>query len=185
MPVVKHKLPSDFVFSFGVGDNIVYNADVLCKLAEANTDCRLNKMITLQVGSILEAALFEIIFRAKYCNREGVPNISEDDRSSIAGKQVDKFNNAIDVLGRYSVLNGLGGNIYCSLHKLRRYRNKIHIHSFIKDVSHKEFEAFSQALTGWAMDLNLRVLTHLNSEFARPRHLRGYVQPFWVPTGFP
>ena len=123
MPVVLHKLPCNFVGSFKVGDNIVYNADVLCKLAEANTDHRLNKMIVLQVGSILEAALSEIIFRAQNYHRDG--------------------------------------------------------------VSPDEKKAFSRASTSRAMDLNLSVLTHLDCKFARPKHIQGNVQPFWVPTGFP
>ena len=97
MPVKLHKLNSDFVGRFHVGDNIVYNAAILCKLAEANTDSLLNKMIVVQVGSILEAALSEIIFRAKSHTVEGVPNISKDDQLKIQAKIVDKFNTIIDV----------------------------------------------------------------------------------------
>ena len=188
MPVVLHKLPCDFVASFKVGDNIVYNADVMCKLAEANLDHhRFNKMIVLQAGSILEAALSEIIVRAQQFNREGVPNISKDDQSEIRAKKVDKFNNVIDVLGKYSVLEGLGANIYRTLHKLRHYRNKIHIQYSINidGVSPNEKIAFSRPLTSRVMDLNLSVLTHLSCEFARPKHIQGSVQPFFVPTGFP
>ena len=188
MPVVLHGLRCDFVGSFKVGDNIVYNAGVMCKLAEANTDHhRFNKMIVLQAGSILEAALSEIIFRAQHFNREGVPNISENDRLKIQGKKIDTFNNVIDVLKQHGWLDGLGTNIYRKLHNLRRYRNKIHIQYFINidGVSPDEKIAFSRPLTSSAMDLNLNVLTHLNCEFARPKHIQGSVQPFCVPTGFP
>ena len=187
MPVKLHKLNSGFVGRFSVGDNIVYNAAILCKLAEANTDCLLNKMIVIQVGSILEAALSEIIFRAKSYTVEGVPNISKDDQLKIQGKIVDKFNTIIDVLKGHNVLDGLDADIYRKLHNLRRLRNKIHIQSSIniEDISNKEWKAFSQTLAGRAMVLNLNVLTHLNSEFPRPEHIRGNVPPFCVPTGFP
>jgi hypothetical protein len=43
----------------------VFNADLLCKLTEANKGGAFNKLVVLQVGSILEAALGQIISRGK------------------------------------------------------------------------------------------------------------------------
>ena len=86
-----------------------------------------NKPIVLQTGSLLEAALDQIIFRAQNYNREGVPNIAEADRLAIAGKKIDKFNSIIDVMKKYKILDELGNDIYDDLHRLRKYRNKVHI----------------------------------------------------------
>lgn len=187
MAVTIHEIPCNFVGTFKVGDNLGYNAGVMCGLAECNQANRFNKMIVLQVGSIMEASLSQIIFRAQNYNIEGVPNISEDDRLEIEGKKVDKFNSVIDVLRKYSVLDGLGADIYDDLHKLRRYRNKIHIQESIpiEGVHPDEHRAFTRALTNWAMELNLRVLSHLNEALARPGHIADHVQPITVPTGFP
>ena len=45
-----------------------------------------------------EAALWQIIYRAKNFTKEGVPNISEADRLEIEGTEITSFNNLINVL---------------------------------------------------------------------------------------
>ena len=156
-------------------------------LAAGNAAKQFNKMIVLQAGSILEASLSQIIYRAQNFNLEGVPNISEGDRSEIAGKKVDKFSSTIDVLQKYHVLDGINAGIYRELHKLRRYRNKIHIQDDmnIDNVRRDEDQVFSLNLTSWAMELNLRVLRHLSEKYPRPQHANDYVESICVPTGFP
>src|SRR5437868_8194187 len=116
MPVERIDIPCNFVGSFKVGDNLVFNGRILCDLAEANDAGTLNKPAVIQVGSILEAALAQIIYRAQNYNQEGVPNITEADRLQIEGEKADKFFNVIGVLEKYGVLNGLGAGIYADLH---------------------------------------------------------------------
>ncbi|UGY02782.1 hypothetical protein [Bradyrhizobium quebecense] len=143
-----------------------------------------NKPIVLQIGSILEAALGEIIYRAQNFNREGVPNISESDRLEIESKKIDKLNTIIDVMKKYKVLDALGGDIYDNLHKLRKYRNKIHIQDdiAIDGVSRDEGEAFSEAVRTWAIALNKEVLKHLSENFSRPKELSGFVGDLSIPS---
>jgi len=104
MPLTIETLPCNFVGDFKVGDNLVYNSGVLTDLAQNNEEGRFNKMMTLQAGSIVEASMTEIIFRAQHYSREGVPNIIEADRQEIAGKKIDRFNNTIDVFRKYGML---------------------------------------------------------------------------------
>ncbi len=183
MPVLTEEVPCDFVGSFKVGDNLVYNTGILCDLVESNDGRKFNKPIVLQVGAILEAALSEIIFRAQHYNREGVPNIAEADRREIEGKKIDKFASIIDVLKKYNVLDGVHADIYDDLHKLRRYRNKVHIQENINipKVSLDEGAAFSSNICNWAIELNFSVLKHLSDNLARPEHIRGHVPPLRVP----
>jgi hypothetical protein len=183
MPNCTQIIPCNFVGSFKVGDNLVFNANLLCNLVEANKEGVFNKLVVLQVGSILEAALAEVIFMAQNFNLEGVPNISQEDQAAIAAKKVDKFNTVIDVLKKYKVLDGLGGAIYEELHKLRKYRNKVHIQDYIdiEGVPSDEVLAFSDKLTEWTVDFNSRVLKHLSEHLKRPDHLHGYVSPLVVP----
>ena len=63
--------------------------------------------------------------------------MSEDYRAEIGTKEVEKFTGIIEVLKKYGVLDALGADIYHELHKLRKYRNKVHIQEDIdiKDVS--------------------------------------------------
>lgn len=173
----------NFVGSFKVGDNLRYNCDLLCGLVDANADGVFGKMIVLQAGAILEAALTQIIYRAQNYNREGVPNIEEPDRQRIEESRIDKFAVAIDVLKKYAVLDGLGGEIYDELHRLRRYRNKIHIQEDVKvaGAPRDEDAIFTVDLTAWALNLNRRVLQHLSDALARPQHIHDYVGSLHIP----
>ena len=172
-----------FVGSFKVGDNLRYNCELLCRLNAANGDGALNKMIVLQAGAILEAALTQIIYRAQNYNLEGVPNVAEDDRQKIEERKIDKFAVAIDVLRKYSVLDALGGEVYEELHCLRKYRNKIHIQEDIRVAGSPvdENTLFTGDLTAWALGLNRRVLLYLSEALARPPHVQGYVGALSVP----
>jgi len=178
------EIPSNFVGDFEVRDNLVFNADLLCKLTEANESDVYNKLIVIQLGSIVEAALAQLIYRAQNYNREGVPNISEADRSEIEGKKIDKFDSVINVLKKYNVLDGLGGDIYEDLHKLRKYRNKVHIQDNIKidGVSHYENAVFSDDICTWAFRLTVRVLQYLSEHLRRPEHLDAYTKLIIIPS---
>lgn len=182
MPLVE--IPCNFVGDFKVGDNLVYNCTVLCSLSELNVDGALNKMVVLQVGSILEAALIQVIYRAQNFNLEGVPNISQQDRVQIEQTRIDKFAVAIDILKKYSVLEGMGADIYEDLHELRKYRNKVHIQEDVKIQGSPRDEAnlFTNALAERALRLNCELLHFLSENLARPPHIHGYVGDLIIPT---
>lgn len=184
MPSDTVDIPCNFVGLFKVGDNLVFNCKILSKLADCNDNGALNKLIVLQVGSILEASLAEIIYRAQNFNREGVPSISEEDQAEIAGKKIDKLNSIIDVLRKYRVLSGLPQSIYDDLHKLRKYRNKVHIQDDIEivGVSRDEEDAFSNEICLWALRLNRDVLKYLSGHLRRPPELDGFVEALSIPN---
>lgn len=165
-----------FIGDFKIGDNLVRNADALCKLSTANENGMFNKLMVIQVGSIVEASLHEIIYRAQNFTKEGVPNISKDDREELATKTIELFNNIINVMQRYKILDGLGNGIYDELHKLRRYRNKVYIQTDvdINGVSGDENVAFSNDIVTWALAFAARVLRHLNERFPGPKDLEQF-----------
>jgi hypothetical protein len=182
MPTVQ--IPCNFVGVFKVGDNLRYNCQILCNLSDANAGGVFNKPIVLQVGAILEAALIQIIYRAQNFNLEGVPNIAEADRLKIQESKIDKFAVAIDVLQKYGVLNGLGANAYDEMHRLRKYRNKVHIQEdvSIQGASPDEDALFTLDLAIWALGLNRRTLQFLSETLARPPHIHGYVGDLTIPA---
>jgi hypothetical protein len=90
------------------------------KLSANNENGVFNKLMVIQAGSIVETALWEIIYRAKEFTKEGVPNISKEDRDAIGNTTVDRLNNIIQVMKKYQILDGLGAGIYDELHKLRK-----------------------------------------------------------------
>jgi hypothetical protein len=153
MAATIEKIVCKFVGDFEVADNIVRNGDALCKLSAANENLVFNKLMVIQASSIVEAGLDQIIYRAKNYNREGVPNISEEDRLAIAATTVEKFNNIIQTMKKYKILDELGDGIYDELHKLRKYRNKVHIQDDvdIQGTSRNEWTAFSNEIVAWAL----------------------------------
>jgi len=178
------QIPCNFIGQFKVGDNLRYNCDLLCALAASNVDNSFNKMIVLQTGSIIEAALIEIIFRAQNYNVEGVPNIAAGDRQKIEELKIDKFAVAIDVLRKYGVLNGVRENVYDDLHRLRKYRNKVHIQDDVKieGAPRDEEDLFTNILVAWSIILNREVLQFLSDHLPRPAHIHGYVGDLEVPV---
>jgi hypothetical protein len=175
----------NFIGDFEVADNMVRNGQALCVLKSANKDGVFNKLMVIQAGSIVEVALAQIIYRAQNYNREGVPNISEEDRLEIADKKVDKLNNIIQLMKKYKILDGLGADeIYEELHKLRKYRNKIHIQDDvdIEGVSRREDRAFSDETVTWSIALCGRILQHLNEKFPRPEHVRPFARTVSLPA---
>jgi hypothetical protein len=178
------EITSNFIGEYKIGDNLVFNACMLCSLIEANGQGAFNKLAVVQAGSIVEAALGQIIFRARNFNREGVKSISEEDRLKIEDEnKSDKFYNIIEIMKDYKILDGLGDTIYNDLHNLRKYRNKVHIQAEFKipDVSRDEDVAFSNEVCSWALELNARVLKHLSEKYARPKGMETYVKPIVIP----
>lgn len=178
------KIVCKFIGDFKVGDNLVRNADALCKLSASNDGGVFNKLMVIQAGSIAEAALGEIIYRAQNFTKEGVPNVSKEDQAAIGNKTVELFNNIIQVMEKYKILKALGDDIYDELHKLRKYRNKVHIQSDvdIKGVSRDENVAFSTDIVVWALEFAIRLLKHLNEKFPRPKNQEQFAHELSIPT---
>ena len=72
--------------------------------------------------------------------------------------------------------------IYKELHKLRQYRNKVHIQLDIEGASRDEDTAFSDDICTWALKLNVQVLKYLNDRYPRPEHLKSYATPLSLPS---
>lgn len=179
------KIVCKFIGDFKVGDNLVRNADALCKLSTNNEKGVFNKLMVIQAGSIAEAALWEIIYRAKEFTKEGVPNISKEDREAIQGTKVERFHKIIEVMKKHGILDGLGADIYEELHKLRKYRNKVHIQADvdITGVSRDENVAFSATIVAWSLKLTISVLKHLNEKYPRPKDMEQYAHELSIPLG--
>jgi hypothetical protein len=183
MPFDFDELECNIFGDFKAGDNAGYNSELLSDLVEANENGRFNKLILLQAASLIEVAAIQIFYRAQNYNLEGVPNVTEADRQEIEDKQIDKFAVVIDNLRKYHILDGMGVDIYDELHKLRKYRNKIHIQLDVNipGVHRDEGRVFTNAKTRWAVDLNWRVLSHLAEQYSRPNHIQGFVRPLRLP----
>jgi hypothetical protein len=173
MPISTVRIPCSFVEDFKVGETLVLTARVLCIFVEANGEGVFNKLIVMQVGSMVEAALAEIVSRlAQNYNCEGVPNISQEELAAIRKGMIGRFESIIDLLRKRKILDDLGGDIYDELNKLKEY--------WIK-VSLNESSALLDDVRNWVLGFNVRVLTHLSDRFPRPEDPDQHVAVLTIP----
>lgn len=172
MPIETVNIPCNFVETVKVGDNLVLNARLLRIFVERNRNGVFNKLIVMQVSSMVEAGLSEIISRAQNHNREGVPYISEEDRAAIDKSWPEKFKPIMNSLKKYNVLDDLGTHVYDELNQLRGY--------WIK-ASPDNPSALSDTVRNWVLGFNIRILAHLSDRFSRPKALRQYEAVLMIP----
>jgi hypothetical protein len=178
------KIRCNFIGDFKVGDNILANGNALCRLSTTNENNTFNKLMAVQAGSIVEAALDQIIYRAQNYTKEGVPNIPADDLKKIRETKIDRFNNIIDAMKAHKLLDGLGKNIYDDLHRLRKLRNRVHIQfdDEPEGLGRDDHQAFSNKELVWSLALCIRVLKHLGERFPRPETLGVFAHEVSIPT---
>jgi hypothetical protein len=185
MAAAVEKITCNFIGDFKVGDNILANAEALCRLSATNENGTFNKLMVIQAGSIVEAALDQIIYRAQSYTKEGVPNIPADDLNKIRGTTIERFNNIIEAMKARKLLDGLGEKIYDDLHRLRKLRNRVHIQfdDEPKDVGRDDHEAFDDKEVARCLASCIEVLTYLAKSFPRPQELGIYAHEISIPRG--
>jgi hypothetical protein len=173
----------NFIGDFKVGDNILLNGNALCRLSATNENNTFNKLMVVQAGSIVEAALDQIIYRIRNHTREGVPNIPVEDLYKIRGTKIERFNNIIQAMKTHKLLDDLGGTIYDDLHRLRKLRNRVHIQfdDEPEGLGREDHLAFSANEVIWSLSLCARVLKHLGERFPRPESLGVFAHDVSIP----
>jgi hypothetical protein len=153
----------NFIGDFKVGDNILLNGNALCRLSATNENDTFNKLMVVQASSIVEAALDQIIYR---------------------GTKIERFNNIIQAMKPYKLLDGLGQSIYNDLHRLHKLRNRVHIQfdDEPEGVGRDEHLAFSAKEVSWSLSLCVRVLKHLAKRYPRPEALAVFAHNVAIPT---
>ncbi len=175
----------NFIGEFKVGDNIIANGKALCRLSAMNEDGTFNKLMVIQAGSIVEAALDQIFYRAQNFTNEGVPNIAAESLKKIRETEIERFHNIIEAMSKYELLNGLGKTIYADLHRLREFRNRVHIQfdDKPKGTDRDDHRAFDKATVVWSLSLCIKMLNHLRDRFPRPETLGPFAHEVSIPKG--
>ncbi|QDF37441.1 hypothetical protein FJN17_07565 [Bradyrhizobium symbiodeficiens] len=173
----------NFIGDFKVGDNILVNGKALCRLSSTNEGNTFNKLMVVQAGSIVEAALDQIIYRAQNYTTEGVPNIPADALKKIRDTEIERFNNIIQAMKTHKLLDGLGATIYDDLHRLRELRNRVHIQfdDKPKGLGRNDHDAFNGKNVVWSLDLCIKTLKHLSEKFPRPETLGVFSHDVSIP----
>jgi hypothetical protein len=174
----------NFIGDFKVGDNMLANANALCRLSETNDNGIFNKLMVVQAGSIVEAALDQIIYRAQEYTKESVRNIGDEELKKIRGTKIERFNNIIQAMETHKLLSGLGADICKDLHRLRKLRNRVHIQfdDEPEGLGRDDHLAFSNKNVAWSLALCIKVLRHLSERYPRPAVLGVFAHDLSIPT---
>ena len=177
-------IPSGFIGSFKLGDNIVHNLAILRELYAAQSTgteeqrSLLRKPISVLIASVAEAVLFDLYLRINKFTREGVANIPDAVLDDIRNKTIDEFAKYIDNAKSNSLL-GSDDAIYDALTNLRKLRNRVHIQNTRRHFEADESDAFSedrQANAEWALET---LLQKMHTDYGR--NMQQHVEDFVLP----
>ncbi len=178
---------SHFIGNFKLGDNIAHNLQVLSLLYEKQNDCTdaqkvmLCKPIIVTIASICEAVLSDFHFKVRVYTIEGVENLSDEILNYIRGKKIDEFGKYIASSKKHNLFDANDNQIYESLDKMRKLRNRIHIQNTKNHFEPDEVIAFSLQRQR-EMEITLEnVLKTMATKYPRPKNATGFVNDFNVP----
>lgn len=177
---------SHFVGNFKVGDNIVYNLQLLKILyrqfetLNENEKVLLCKPIIITLVSICEAVLFDLNYRINKFTSQGVQNISKQTLTAIRKLKLSKYEKHIDCVEKYLLFGPTKTKIYERLHELRKLRNRIHIQNKHGDFEPDEIKAFSLKRKMDAEKTTEFILKCASIKFGRPKHCY-HVEDFVLP----
>ena len=182
---------STFIGDFVTGDNIVHTMKCAGALIDAqnNADEQQHslfiKPIVFLLGSVIEAILFDLHFKAKSYTREGVKGFDAKTLKSVANSKRDKFVTFIDWAKKYEIY-ALSPEQYEFLHYIRELRNRMHIQiskrpSYIRD--NKDDRLFDPNTQTKVQSLLELVLERSAKMYPRPEEIRenNYVGPISIP----
>ncbi|MCK0070858.1 hypothetical protein [Kordiimonas laminariae] len=179
------QIEANFLGIFKIGDNIQYNLDALELLYDLYNDVDkqlyLRKLIIVQIGSLLDAVLYDFFFRAVNHTIEGIDNVPQDliDEIQDNPRRADKLDKYIRFSQDHGVFDGLGPDIYDEMNELRKLRNRIHIQNERRDFEADDSEAFSERRKELAERVLSGVMQTLSDNHAR--HVENHNGIFVLP----
>ncbi|WP_037470164.1 hypothetical protein [Sinorhizobium fredii] len=185
------EINSSFIGKFKLGDNINFNIDALNALYVAR-DLSTNgthkralcKPICVTITSIIEALLYDLLYRAKWFTKEGVTNMVERVLTKLRSGGHSKLKDYIDAARKHDLLKcNPDPSFYQTLDDLRLVRNRLHIQNDPPTLEADEYLVFTPARVIEAERALEGVMRRMEKLYARPAHaghVRNFVLP-WAP----
>jgi hypothetical protein len=158
---------SHFIWEFKTGDNICYNLQILDRIyavKEKESKSLLNKVIAIEIVSIVEAVLVDLLDRID----QGTNDLPTIDVNKIIDMKIlidkDKkpiliqdplvgsytfrkrknyqMKDLLNILEEYEILGAKGSNIYEKLRVFNKLRNRVHIPNYYKNFHVDEKRVF-------------------------------------------
>lgn len=182
---------TSFIWEFKIGDNILYNLDVVYNLIEDHNNaqkCNYAKPVSILCVSIMEAVLVDFLERLNMATSQ-FPNKLASKRSEIKNKlngekkifqQVYQgeayqyrrlrnfgYQDLVKFCEEFSLL-GPSSKVYRNLERMGRFRNRVHINNYFGNFERDESRAFSETRTQEIIYYMIKMLKYLEKHYSRP-----------------
>jgi hypothetical protein len=179
---------SGFIGDFKVGDNINHSLRILAVLYQVQQNASgaseaefMHKPITIFIGSICEAILFDFHYRIRRFTFEGVKNVAESVANYVRGTRLDEFSKYTASAKKHDLLNDAGSDIYDALEELRKLRNRIHIQNTNRHFEPDDSAAFTMKRQVEAEKTLEKVIKLMATKYNRHSSKQGFVADFELP----
>jgi len=139
---------------------------------------KFNKPIIILIAAISEACLYELVTRARFNVREGVPNISQRHLEAIRSSKKDGLDYLTKTCKQLKILGHPKSDIYSNLEEVARLRDRIHIQNKHGFQPACEKTAFSEEKLVISEKTLEQILVILSRNY--PRRLC-YTEPIYLP----
>lgn len=180
-----------FVWTFKIGDNILYNLDVIFKLVKDHNrkdGHSYTKPISILCVSVIEAVLVDFLERLDQGTshfpdklnavRVEVKNELEKEKKydlSVFNGQAYKnkklrnfgYKELIEFYKKFRLI-GLKDSNYQILQRLGHFRNRVHIRNYFENFERDEVRVFSEARTQETINIMEEILRYFSEKYARP-----------------
>jgi len=184
LSIIKDQL-FKFVWTFKVGDNILYNFEILRELYNAKGISKkntLNKPITITIVSIIEAILVDFIERIGIATTHKPANIDpsilinlkkeiREDRvkkGNYYKRKLYGFKEIIKILRKYELFGEKGDEIYVLLNIFSDMRNRVHIENYYDLLEEDEINVFTPSRLSEIERVLYLLWNKMVSDYQRP-----------------
>lgn len=182
---------NSFIWTFKIGDNILYNLDVIFKLVEDHdkpNGRNYAKPISILCVSVIEAILVDFLERLDSATRhypsklgkrrkqikEKLDSEKRDFQSTFLGEvyQYKRLRNfgykeLVEFYEKFDIL-GSKPDTYETLQKLGYFRNRVHIRNYFGNFERNESRTFSEERTQKTIDIMEDIFKYLSTNYPRP-----------------
>jgi hypothetical protein len=174
-----------FIWTFKVGDNILYNFELLQVLYNAKLDSNnsvFNKPITITIVSIIEAILIDFIRRIGEATDHKPPNIPKDELKKMKSKIIKDrvkvgaiykrkkyyFREIINLFQEYEIFGEKDDDFYNLLSEYGFMRNRVHIENYYENHEKDEENVFTNERLERLETILYQLWNKMISDYPRP-----------------
>jgi len=184
LEIIKEQL-SKFIWTFKVGDNILYNFEVLKELYNAKNNSNnivLNKPITITIVSIIEAILIDFVRRIGEATNHKPANIPSEKLMKLKSEiRKDSFKNSnfykrklyhyketIKLFQNYELFGSKEDSFYSLLDEFGVMRNRVHIENYYQNLERDEAMVFTNSRLENLEKILYQLWNKMVSDYTRP-----------------